>query len=145
MSDAVTERGPIWPHALLGVLFGVILVKAEVLSWFRIQEMFRFDSFHMYGVIGSAILVGAVGRMALGHKRVQEEAQPHHIVGGVIFGVGWGLTGACPGPMYALVGYGVTPYLVVLASAVAGTWAQARLRDSRLARQRGASRALNLN
>lgn len=145
MSAVAAERAPIWPHALLGMLFGVIIVKAELVSWFRVQEMFRFDSFHMYGIIGSAILVGAVGRLVLGLERVKEDVQPWHMVGGVLFGLGWGLAGACPGPTYALVGYGVTPYLVVLASAIAGTWTHARLRDSRLGRQRAASRALNLS
>jgi len=129
----------------MGVWFGVILVKAQVLSWFRIQEMFRFDSFHMYGVIGSAILVGALGRLALGKKPVREAPTLQHVVGGTLFGLGWGLTGACPGPVFALVGYGVTPYLVVLASAIIGTWVYGRLRDTRLARSPISASALNLN
>jgi uncharacterized membrane protein YedE/YeeE len=142
---AGAERAARWPHILLGTAFGVVLVKAEVLSWFRIQEMFRFDSFHMYGIIGSAIVVGALGRLALGQRRVDEPPQLRHVVGGTLFGLGWGLTGACPGPMYALVGYGVLPYLAVLASAIAGTLVFGRLRDSRLAKRSLPARALNLS
>jgi hypothetical protein len=132
------------PFALLGTVFGVVLVRAEVISWFRIQEMFRFDSFHMYGVIGSAIAVGLLGRWALGESPVREAPSSRHAVGGTIFGLGWGLTGACPGPMYALVGHGVTPYVVVLLSAVLGTWTYGRIRQTRLARVPAAARALNL-
>ncbi|NKB89721.1 MAG: YeeE/YedE family protein [Acidobacteria bacterium] len=135
----------LWVFGLAGIWFGVVLVKAEVLSWFRIQEMFRFDAFHMYGVIGSAIAVGAVGRWLLGEGPVRDAATPRHMVGGTIFGLGWGLTGACPGPMYALIGYGVTPYAVVLVSAIVGTWTYGRLRDTRLASHPMIGRSLNLN
>ena len=144
MSSVEQPSGRIWPYALLGIIFGVILVKAEVISWFRIQEMFRFDSFHMYGVIGSAILVGCLGRLALGHRPVKEAPTMRHGVGGVLFGLGWGLTGACPGPMYALIGQGALPYIVVLVSAIAGTWGYGRLRSTRLAGQPTIARALNL-
>jgi uncharacterized membrane protein YedE/YeeE len=126
MSGADNASTRLWPYALLGIFFGVVLVKAEVISWFRIQEMFRFDSIHMYGVIGSAILVGAIGRRLLGHGPVAEGPTARHAVGGVLFGLGWGLTGACPGPMYALIGHGSLPYVVVLLSALAGTWLYGR-------------------
>lgn len=136
---------PLWVFGLAGMWFGIVLVKAQVLSWFRIQEMFRFDSFHMYGIIGSAIVVGLVGRLMLGQGPVRERPSARHLVGGTIFGLGWGLTGACPGPMYALIGQGVTPYVIVLLSAIAGTWTYGRLRDSRLAEVPAAATSLNLS
>jgi hypothetical protein len=131
-------------HLLLGLAFGVVLVKSEVLSWFRIQEMFRFQAFHMYGIIGSAIVVGFLGRRLLGHPPIPERPRPNHIVGGVIFGLGWGLTGACPGPMYALLGYGVTPYALVIAGALLGTLTYGRLRQTRLANHPLFARAFSL-
>ena len=117
---------------LLGTFFGFVLVKAEVVSWFRIQEMFRFESFHMYGVIGSAVLVGIVSIWLLRTFRVKSltgeviapKNKPLNVVanitGGIIFGLGWALTGACPGPLYALLGSGHTIILVVIVSAMAG-------------------------
>src|SRR5678816_3360374 len=101
-----------------GVLFGIVLVKTEVISWFRIQEMFRFQSFHMYGMIMSAMLVGIVSVQLIKRFKVRtlsgdpitiQPKQFHwgHVIGGVIFGLGWALTGACPGPLYALAGSGV--------------------------------------
>jgi uncharacterized membrane protein YedE/YeeE len=133
-----------WLHGLLGVFFGVLLVKAEVLSWYRIQEMFRFDSFHMYGVIGTAVGVGWLGLRLLGRPPVKEKPTSQHLFGGTLFGLGWGLTGACPGPMYALVGYGVSPYIVALASAILGTWVYGWLRQTPLAARPLTSRLLNL-
>jgi uncharacterized protein len=115
-----------------GILFGIVLTKAEIVSWYRIQEMFRFQSFHMYGVIGSAVLISALlirlmknGIIkTLGGKLVQIEEKPHlykaAIFGGTIFGIGWAFTGACPGPMYILIGNGYLIYLVILVSAVGG-------------------------
>ncbi len=124
-----------WAHVLVGAIFGIILTKAEVISWFRIQEMFRFQAFHMYGVIGSAIAVGALSLYIIRKTRLktirgQQVSVPSKDmgtgvrvgVGGILFGLGWGLTGACPGPIYALIGNGVTVMVVVLASALAGTW-----------------------
>lgn len=122
-------------YLALGVFFGVILIKSEVASWFRIQEMFRFQAFHMYGVIGSAIAVGAFSVWIIRHWQVRtisneeieirpsEKPQYRHILGGLIFGFGWALTGACPGPIYALIGYGYPAMIVVLASAMAGAYA----------------------
>ena len=117
---------------LIGVFFGFVLIKAEVISWFRIQEMFRFQAFHMYGVIGSAVAVGALSialirrlniRSVTG-EQIAPKAKPFNkvgnIAGGIIFGLGWALTGACPGPLYALVGAGNTVVLVIIASALLG-------------------------
>lgn len=116
---------------LLGIFFGVLLTNGEVISWFRIQEMFRFDSFHMYGVIGSAVIVGALamlllrklGARAVGGNPIVIERNSlgkGTVIGGFLFGVGWALTGACPGPLYALVGSGYAAFLVALLSAVGG-------------------------
>ena len=116
-----------------GALFGLVLYKSEVISWFRIQEMFRFQSFHMYGVIGSAIAVAALSLWLLrvsGVKSVNGESirSPtkafHHgsWIGGTLFGVGWALTGSCPGPLYAHLGTGSFVMGVALLAAIAGAW-----------------------
>ena len=128
-------------YGLLGLLFGVVLVQSQVVSWFRIQEMFRFDSFHMYGIIGSAIAVAALSLQLikrLGLKTLHGEtiAIPpkewgrgtRYWAGGILFGFGWALLGACPGPMFALLGGGVTVMLVALLSALVGTWLYGALR-----------------
>jgi hypothetical protein len=118
---------------LLGAFFGVILTNGEVISWFRIQEMFRFDAFHMYGVIGSAIAVGALSMLLIrklgvrtikGEPIVVEKKQTGKgtVIGGLLFGAGWALTGACPGPLYALVGNGYPAFLLALLSAIAGAY-----------------------
>jgi uncharacterized membrane protein YedE/YeeE len=120
-------------YAIAGVLFGIILVKGEVINWFRIQEMFRFQSFHMYGVIGSAVVTAAIAVKVLQWKHMksitgtpivipERHFQKGQVIGGLLFGFGWALTGACPGPVFALIGSGVTVFLVVLLSAIAGTW-----------------------
>lgn len=131
---------------LLGVLFGIILTKAEVISWFRIQEMFRFEAFHMFGIIGSAIAVAAVSRRLLppppaptlcGEPIPTADASAddqtgrgtRFWLGGAIFGLGWALTGACPGPLFILIGGGISVMVVALASALAGTWAYGNLRS----------------
>lgn len=125
---------------LLGVCFGIILTNAEVISWFRIQEMFRFDAFHMYGVIGSAIAVGALSMLLLrklkarslnGDPIVVERKQMGKgtVYGGLLFGIGWALTGACPGPLYALVGNGYGAFLVALLSAIGGAWVYGLVRE----------------
>ncbi|QNS41896.1 YeeE/YedE family protein [Chryseobacterium manosquense] len=133
-----------WYHNLkylfLGILFGFIFIKAEVISWFRIQEMFRLQSFHMYGIIGSAILVAMIsifiikkfniktiyGEEIIFHKKKFNKGQ---IYGGLIFGFGWALTGACPGPLFAQIGTGATVVVVTLFSAIAGTWVYGYFRD----------------
>jgi len=130
-------------YLLAGSWFGIVLTKAEIISWFRIQEMFRFQSPHMYLIIASAIGVAAVS-LALVKRYVPrsltgEEITVHpkrwgrgvrYPVGGVIFGAGWALTGACPGPLFALVGSGVTVVTVVIAGALLGTWTYGHLRPS---------------
>ena len=126
---------------LLGAIFGGILVKAEVLSWFRIQEMFWFQSFHMYGIIGSAIVVGAISLQII--KRLEAKSisgdlinpadkkfnKKGNLIGGIIFGCGWALTGACPGPLYALVGSGYGIILVSIFSAMLGVVGYGVLKD----------------
>ena len=128
-------------YLVLGVLFGITLTKSEVLSWFRIQEMFRFQSPRMYEIIVSAIVVAAVSIALirkLGMKTISGEPITippksmglgvRYAAGGTIFGLGWALAGACPGPLFALVGNGVTVMIVAIGSALAGTWLYALLR-----------------
>jgi uncharacterized membrane protein YedE/YeeE len=136
-------RHPAWhniKYFIMGILFGIILIKAEVISWFRIQEMFRLQSFHMYGVIGSAVVVGIISvflikkfkiKTIYGEKIVLEDKKFNkgQIYGGLIFGLGWALTGACPGPLFAQIGYGSTIVIVTLLSAIAGTWVYGRFRE----------------
>jgi hypothetical protein len=116
---------------ILGAIFGIILVKAEVVSWFRIQEMFRFESFHMYGIIGSAIVVGALSIIIIKKLKVKtitgEDINPKakplkksNFIGGVFFGLGWALIGACPGPLYALIGAGNTIFILPVIGAFIG-------------------------
>ena len=126
---------------LIGIFLGIIFMKAEVLSWFRIQEMFAFQSFHMYGIIGSAIAVGALSIWIirkLGAKSIEgnvielNDKAPNYksaYIGGTIFGLGWAMTGACPGPMYALVGSGTTVFLISIAMGILGVLAYAALRS----------------
>jgi len=120
-------------YLLVGVIFGVVFVKAEIISWFRIQEMFRFDSFHMYGVIGSAVVVGLVSVQLIRRfnvKTLSGEAvqitpkafNKGQVYGGLLFGLGWAITGACPGPLFAQIGSGYAVVGVTLLSALAGTW-----------------------
>jgi len=127
-------------YLVLGTLFGIILTKSEVVSWFRIQEMFRFQSFHMYGVIGSAILVGMVSIQLIKRNRLQSidgeeikiaDKQYNHGVwiGGFLFGLGWAITGACPGPLFAQLGSGVGAAAVLILAALAGTWTYSVLRE----------------
>lgn len=127
-------------YFIVGLVFGFILIKAEVVSWFRIHEMFRFQSFHMYGIIGSAIAVGAISILIIKKFNVKsadgnpiviipKELNKGTVIGGVLFGCGWALTGACPGPLYALVGSGHAVILIVLISAIAGTFAYGLLKD----------------
>lgn len=133
-----------WYHNLkylvVGVFFGLVFVKAEVVSWFRIQEMFRFQSFHMYGIIGSAVVVGMISVWLikkLNIKTIYGEKITFHpktfnkgqIIGGLLFGFGWSITGACPGPLFAQIGTGVFVVIITLLSAIAGTWIYGRYRD----------------
>lgn len=133
-----------WWHNLkylvVGTLFGIVFVKAEIISWFRIQEMFRLESFHMYGVIGSAVMVGVISVWMIKKFNVKtiygEQIDFHpktfnkgNVIGGLIFGLGWAITGACPGPLFAQIGSGATVIIVTLLSAIAGTWVYGYFRD----------------
>ena len=134
--------GDVYPlFLLLGVFFGIVAIKSEIVSWYRMQEMFRFQAFHMYGIIGSAIAVGAVSTRllrrfvpktlagdALHIPAGRDPRSPRLVIGGFLFGLGWGLVGACPGPIFALLGNGMGIMAVVLVSALAGTWTYAWLR-----------------
>jgi uncharacterized protein len=128
-------------YVLVGVVFGVILVKSEVVSWYRIQEMFRFHSFHMFGMIGSAFVTAAIGLQLLKRARIRTLSGENifvpakqlgrgyrYWIGGFTFGTGWALTGTCPGPLFALLGTGVSVVIVMLVSAVLGTWTYGALR-----------------
>lgn len=126
---------------LVGTVFGIVLTKAEVISWFRIYEMFKFQSFHMYGVIGSAVVLGIIGVWFMKKYKVKAvngdelslnpkaPSIPRYLFGGTIFGLGWAMTGACPGPMFILLGYGVPVILIVILSAMLGTFTYGLLRD----------------
>ena len=134
---------PGWFHifyAIAGALFGIVLVKSQVISWFRIQEMFRLQSFHMYGVIGSAVAVGMLSVWLIKRFQVKtvdgEEITFHpkqynkgNIIGGLLFGFGWAMTGACPGPLLAQIGTGAGVILVTILSAIAGTWTYGYFRE----------------
>lgn len=124
-------------YLMVGIVFGIVFVKAEIISWFRIQEMFRLQSFYMYGVIGSAVVVGMISVQIIkrfniktlsGEKIVLANKEFHkgQIIGGFIFGLGWAITGACPGPLFAQIGSGFTVVAVTLLSAIAGTWVYGR-------------------
>ena len=126
---------------ILGVLFGVIMTKAEIISWLRIYEMFKFQSFHMYGIIGSAVIIGMVLVQLTKRKGLKtiegveikftpkQMSIPRYLIGGTIFGLGWAMTGACPGPMFTLVGQGTLVMLVVVVSAVFGTLVYGMVRN----------------
>ncbi|RYF87506.1 MAG: transporter [Chitinophagaceae bacterium] len=127
-------------YLLAGTMFGVILVKAEVISWFRIQEMFRLQSFHMYGVIGSAVVTGIISVQIIKRFNIksmygepivlpQKKFNKGQVYGGLLFGLGWAITGACPGPLFAQIGTGLSVVTVTLLSAIAGTWVYGLLRE----------------
>ena len=141
--NETTLQHPWWynfKYLIGGMLFGIILVKGEVVSWFRIQEMFRLQSFHMYGVIGSAVLVGIISVWLIKKFNLKtiygepvtfrtRKFNKGQIYGGLIFGLGWAMTGACPGPIFAQIGAGFLVVVVVLLSAVAGTWVYGYFRE----------------
>ncbi|WP_119079629.1 YeeE/YedE family protein [Chitinophaga alhagiae] len=127
-------------YLIAGLLFGIVFVKAEVISWFRIQEMFRFQSFHMYGIIGSAVIVGMISVWVIRKLNIKtiygeritiapKTFNKGQIYGGVLFGFGWAITGACPGPLFAQIGMGASVVAVTLLSAVAGTWVYGYFRE----------------
>jgi hypothetical protein len=123
------------PYLLAGLMFGFVMVKSEAASWYRIMEMFYFQSFHMFGIMSSAIATGFIGvrllkrfgsESALDGSTIEvpqkEPGRVNYILGGLIFGVGWGIIGLCPGPIFALVGMGSIGALAALAGALHGTW-----------------------
>jgi uncharacterized protein len=119
---------------LAGLVFGVIMAKSEAISWYRIQEMFRFQSFHMYGIIGTAVTLGMIAVYLIKKFKIKDvhgnlivfqdkdKSWPRYIIGGSIFGLGWALTGSCPGPMFVNIGYGYWTMLIVVLGALIGTY-----------------------
>jgi uncharacterized protein len=127
-------------YMIVGIFFGIVFVKAEIISWFRIQEMFRLSAFHMYGVIGTAVVVGMIsvflikklGIKTLSGEKISIEPKTFskgQIIGGLLFGFGWAMTGACPGPLYAHIGTGMGIVVVTFLAAVAGTWTYGLVKD----------------
>jgi uncharacterized membrane protein YedE/YeeE len=127
-------------YLVAGVFFGVVLVKAQVISWFRIQEMFQLTSFHMYGVIGTAVVTGIISLLLIKRFNIKtisgdpisvapKTFNKGQIFGGLIFGLGWAITGACPGPLFAQIGTGFTVVFITLLSAIAGTWVYGALKS----------------
>lgn len=126
---------------IVGIIFGIVLVKSEAVSWYRIYEMFRFQSFHMYGIIGTAIASGILFLQLSKRKKLKalngadiyvpkkDKGFTRYVVGGIIFGLGWALIGACPGPMYVLLGTGVYSMIIVIAAAMLGTFIYGMLKD----------------
>ncbi|MFX0556599.1 DUF6691 family protein [Maribacter sp. CXY002] len=128
-------------YLLIGIVFGITMFKSEAASWFRIYEMFKFESFHMYGIIGSALVIGILmvqlikrlsiksfhGEKIIFHPKAKSFSR--YMFGGIIFGLGWALAGACPGPMFTLVGAGYVPIFIVIASAMVGTFIYGLIKD----------------
>lgn len=134
------SRDGLLKYLIVGVVFGIVFVKAEIVSWFRIQEMFRLQSLFMYLVIGSAIAVGLISIQLIKRfnikslsgepiKIANKEFRKGQVIGGFIFGLGWAITGACPGPLFAQIGTGFTVVFITLLSAIAGTWVYGRFAD----------------
>ena len=126
---------------VLGTLFGIVMAKSEAFSWFRIQEMFRFQAFHMYGIIGTAVILGAIGVALIKKYKIRdisgnpinfypkEKSVLRYLIGGTIFGLGWALSGACPGPMVVNIGYGYLSMIVVFVFAIVGTYLYGIIKD----------------
>lgn len=129
------------PFLILGILFGVVMVKSEAMSWYRIQEMFRFHSFHMYGIIGTAVTLGVLGVYFIKRFRIRdyrsnpivlypkEKSVTRYLIGGTLFGLGWALSGACPGPIVVNIGYGYLTFLIVFLFAIIGTFFYGLIKD----------------
>lgn len=127
-------------YLITGIAFGIIMFKSEAASWFRIFEMFQFNSFHMYGIIGSALATGVIGIQLIKGLKLKSfsgeeiiippkaKGWKNYLFGGILFGLGWGLAGACPGPIFTLIGAGFLPLILVLAFAVLGTFVYGVLR-----------------
>ncbi|KAA3437112.1 YeeE/YedE family protein [Rufibacter hautae] len=126
---------------LMGILFGIVMSKSEAISWYRIQEMFRFQSFHMYGIIGTAVVLGAIAVYLIKKFKMRdyqgnlitftpkEKSIPRYLLGGIIFGLGWALVGACPGPLFVNLGYANWPIFITIFGGVVGTYLYGALRD----------------
>ncbi|MBL7937122.1 MAG: YeeE/YedE family protein [Bacteroidia bacterium] len=126
---------------LLGTLFGIVMAKSEAFSWFRIQEMFRFQAFHMYGIIGTAVTLGVIGVGLIKKYNLRDvkgnpiqfypkdKSTMRYLIGGTIFGLGWALSGACPGPMVVNIGYGYIAMIVVFLFAIVGTYLYGAIKD----------------
>jgi uncharacterized protein len=127
-------------YLILGTLFGIVLCKVQAVSWWRMQEMFHFDAFHLYGLFATAIPTGMISILLIKKFNIKTiSGEPiiipkkkfnwGYVIGGVIFGTGWAFSGACPGPLLALIGMGKTVIIVVFLSALAGTWTYGYFRD----------------
>ncbi|ALM50550.1 transporter [Flavobacterium psychrophilum] len=128
-------------YLLVGIVFGIVLTKSEAVSWYRIYEMFHFQSFHMFGIIMTAVVVGTIGVQIIKRNNIKDvSGEPivfpdkkkgfsNYFVGGTFFGLGWGLIGTCPGPMFILVGAGFYGIGVVLLGALVGTYIYGLLRN----------------
>lgn len=126
---------------IIGTIFGIVMAKSEAFSWFRIQEMFRFQAFHMYGIIGTAVILGAIGVALIKKFKLRdingnpinfypkEKSIMRYLIGGTIFGLGWALSGACPGPMVVNIGYGYLSMIVVFLFAIIGTYLYGAIKD----------------
>lgn len=128
-------------YILVGFIFGIVLTKSEAVSWYRIYEMFQFQSFHMYGIIGVAVITGIIGVQIIKRFKVKDlngnpiiitDKEPGSVrywVGGLLFGLGWALVGACPGPIFILLGAGILPVLFILIGALLGTFIYGVIKD----------------
>ena len=128
-------------YLIVGTLFGIVMAKSEAISWYRIQEMFRFQSFHMYGIIGTAVVLGIIGVALIKKYKLRDVSGdpiqffpknmsiPRYLFGGIIFGLGWALSGACPGPMVVNIGYGFVSFAIVLLFATLGTYLYGAIKD----------------
>jgi uncharacterized membrane protein YedE/YeeE len=126
---------------IVGIIFGIVMAKSEAFSWYRIQEMFRFQSFHMYGIIGTAVVLGVIGVALIKKFKIRDfsgnpvlflpkdKSYPRYLLGGTLFGLGWALSGACPGPMVVNIGYGYVPFIIVFLFATLGTFLYGILKD----------------
>ncbi|MEN8703375.1 MAG: DUF6691 family protein [Polaribacter sp.] len=128
-------------YLFIGILFGITMFKSEAASWFRIYEMFKFESFHMYGIIGSALVIGIIVVQFIKKFKIKSfygetirfnpkaKSFSRYMFGGIIFGLGWALAGACPGPMFTLIGAGFTPILIVVIASILGTFLYGLFKD----------------
>lgn len=128
-------------YLIIGILFGITMYKSEAASWFRIYEMFRFESFHMYGIIGTALAMGVISTLIIKRYNIKsfygetvkfipkEKGFTRYMLGGIIFGLGWALAGACPGPMFTLLGAGFLSISIVIIAAILGTFIYGILKE----------------